>query len=202
VELLQAHDPPPASRRTGWSRRSSGGYKRCTDAVDKLRIPLFFFPAHLCKQHRNPSSRLDPAPSLEDTPSPMGCSEAPPWISTSPRQAKRAGKLPVDAGKHDISMTGHRRSPSSDLRRPRWLAPRHRGELLIILVFFIVFLASSRAPARGHLHAPPFGHAAGDAPRVKTQRGWYPLTRLDLLDLFPALTRSNLQGINGFKLDL
>jgi hypothetical protein len=77
----------------------------------------------------------------------MRCSEAPPWCSPSPRQAKRAGKLPVDAGKLGIPMTGRRRSPSPDLRRPRWLAPRHRGELLIIPVFSIIFLSSSRTPA-------------------------------------------------------
>jgi hypothetical protein len=54
----------------------------------------------------------------------------------------------------------------------------------------------------GHLRAPPLGLAAGDAPRVKTRRGWYHLARLDPLNLFPTIKSSNLHQINGLQFDL
>jgi hypothetical protein len=54
----------------------------------------------------------------------------------------------------------------------------------------------------GHLHAPPLGLAAGDAPRVKTRWRWYPLACFDPLNLFPTAKRSNLHQINGLQFDL
>jgi hypothetical protein len=56
VELLPAFDPPLASRRTGWSRRSSGAIKGAPTLWISSGPPLFFFLAHLCKHHRNLSS--------------------------------------------------------------------------------------------------------------------------------------------------
>jgi hypothetical protein len=78
----------------------------------------------------------------------MRCSEASPWISTSPRQVNRAGKLPVDTDELGMLQPGRRRSPPLDHLRLLRRALQLRGELLNLPVLF------PRSPAFGIIAAP------------------------------------------------
>jgi hypothetical protein len=121
----------------------------------------------------------------------MRCSEASPWISTSPRQVNRAWKLPVDADELGMLQPGRRRSPPLDHLRPRQLVPRHRGELLVLIASSVVSILVRSIPAPGHCLAPPLGHATGNVPMTKNYRHRYHSTRLDPLNLFRLATLAN-----------
>jgi hypothetical protein len=128
--------------------------------------------------------------------------EASPWFSTPPRQANRAGKLPVDADELSMLKPSRHRSPHPDHLRPRRRALQLRGELLNLPMHSISSNSFGSSFHTGHCWAPPFGHAAGDAPTTKSERRYHHLTRLDPLNLFPAIRRSNLQRIIGLEHDL
>jgi hypothetical protein len=126
-----------------------GGYKDvCRRRVETLGHHSFSLSWVLAGPWNPSSNELRGCRYRRSQPT-ANSSEAPPWFSLSPRQANWAGTLPVIADELGLPLTGRRRSPLSNLLRPRQPAPRHCGELLVLLVFSIlsILIRSIIAPS-------------------------------------------------------
>jgi hypothetical protein len=93
-------------------------------------------------QTQNPSTGKSQGHRCRHPQASAGSFEAPPWSSSSSRQANQAGKLPVDADELGIPKPDHRRSRVLDHLRPLRAAHRVPSEITKLPSFSLLRFVS------------------------------------------------------------